>query len=591
MGQFFKSVLASCLGIFIAVFIIALIGGAALTSLALQADKPEKVSPNSVLHLTFDQLIPEQTNNLQMDPFDFQQREILGLQEILHTLKKAKTDDNIKGIFLEVESLPNSGLATAAQLREALMDFKSEGKFIIAYADYYSQGAYYLASTADKLYANPLGMVDLRGFSAQIPFFKDMLEKIGVEMQIYYAGKFKSATEPYRLDKMSEENRFQVREYLNEVYAAFLADIAASRNLQVADMQQMANLYTGLNPVEAAEKGMIDQVAYRDDAIKEIKAKLGLEEKDKIKLFRLESYHATIANEANFKIKDKIAVIYAEGTIVDGEGDPGSVGDDKYVEFIREIRQSDHIKAIVIRVNSPGGSALSSENIWYELSLAKAKGIPIVVSMGDYAASGGYYIAAAADSIFAQPNTLTGSIGVFMMIPNAAEMLNDKFGIAFDTVKTAQFAEGITPFYPISAAEGALLQQRTESMYDVFLSRVAAGRHISKEEVHQIAQGRVWTGQQAQDIGLVDQIGDLNRAIESAAKLASLESYRLSSYPKIKDPWQQMLEEWFGMENVSTDKLLQAELGSYYPYWSQLKELVSNKTAIQARLPVMIPFE
>ncbi|HMQ45849.1 MAG TPA: signal peptide peptidase SppA [Saprospiraceae bacterium] len=591
MGQFFKSVLASCLGIFLAVLVIAIIGGAVITSLALQADKPEKVSPNSILHLTFDQLIPEQTNNLQMDPFDFQQQEILGLQEILHTLKKAKTDDNIKGVFLELESLPSTGLATAAQLREALLDFKSEGKFIIAYSDYYSQGAYYLASTADELYANPLGMIDLRGFSAQIPFFKDMLDKIGVEMQIYYAGKFKSATEPYRLDKMSEENRFQVREYINEIYAHFLSDIATSRNIPLSDLQNMANNYTGLNPMQAAEMGMIDKVGYRDDAIKLLKEKLGLEEKDKIKLFGLESYHATMADDTDFKIKDKIAVIYAEGTIVDGEGDPGSVGDDKYVEFIREIRQSDRIKAIVLRVNSPGGSALSSENIWYELSLAKAKGIPIVVSMGDYAASGGYYIAAAADSIFAQPNTLTGSIGVFMMIPNAAELLNDKLGIAFDTVKTAQYAEGITPFYPISASEGALLQERTESMYDIFLSRVAEGRKISKEEVHQIAQGRVWTGQQAQEIGLVDQIGDLNRAIESAAELASLASYRITSYPKVKDPWQQMLEEWFGMEKVSTDKLLQAELGSYYPYWSQIKEMVSNQTGVQARLPLFIPFE
>ncbi|MCO6488520.1 MAG: signal peptide peptidase SppA [Phaeodactylibacter sp.] len=589
MGQFFKFLLASCLGIFLAFFLIMGISGLVIARVAQQAEKPKAVKPNTVLHLTFDNPIPEQTNNLELDPFDLKNRKIIGLNEMINTLERAKKDDNIKGIFLEVDGLASGGVSTTAAVREALEDFKSEGKFIIAYSKYYSQGAYYLASAADQIMVNPLGMIDFRGFAAQVPFFKDMLDKVGVEMQVYYAGKFKGASEPYRLNKMSDENRMQIREYLDDIYASFLEDISASRNLSTGQLHQLAVEYVGMDPQAAVNAGLADKVAHREDALNELRGRLGLDGEEKVPMASLEDYNLSNPGSKNYRVKDKIAVIYAEGTIVDGKGAPGSVGDEKYTEYLQQIRRDDNIKAIVLRVNSPGGSAMASENIWKELSLAKAEGKQVVVSMGDYAASGGYYISAMADSIFAEPTTLTGSIGVVLAIPDASELLGDKAGIHFDSVKTGPYATGITPFYPLSSGESRLLQKRTDDMYETFLQRVSEGRGMSRDSVHAIAQGRVWTGERALAVGLADRIGGLDQAVASAASLAGLDEYRLTEYPRVKDPFQQLFEQWFGEENVRANAILKSELGEYYPYLRFAQEL-KNSRGMQARLPVLIPF-
>lgn len=589
MGQFFKFLLASCLGIFLSFILLFAIGGLVVTGIAKQAEKPKAVKANTVLHLTFDHTIPEQTNNLELDPFNLKQKKVLGLKEILRTLEVAKADDNIKGIFLEPEMMSVGGLATADVLRQGLIDFKESGKFIVAYSKAYTQGGYYLATSADELTCYPIGMIDFRGFSAQIPFFKDMLDKIGVEMQVFYAGKFKGASEPYRLNKMSDENRLQIREYLEDIYAEFLSDISASRNLSVPQLRQLADEYVGMDPKKAAEAGLIDKAIYRDEALDILRQRLGLEKDAKINMMTLEEYNLAKPEKKNYKASNKIAVIYAEGEIVDGDGKPGNIGDQKFVKYISSAYQDDKVKAIVLRVNSPGGSVLASENIWRELSLAKADGKPIVVSMGDYAASGGYYISTMADSIFAEPNTLTGSIGVVGAIPNASKLLDDKIGIHFDSVKTGPFSTGLTPFYPLSSAETQLIQKQIEKTYEDFLQKVVEGRGMSRDSVHAIAQGRVWTGERAIGIGLVDRIAGLDEAIAAAASLAEIKDYRLTEYPRVKDPIQQFLEQWMDGEDVRATAMLKTQLGEFYPYYSFLKQLQDSK-GVQARLPFFIPF-
>ncbi len=591
MTQFLKFLLASCLGVIIAVFVLFGIGSLVIAGIAQRSDEPKDVKPNTVLHLSFDQPIPERTNNLQINPFDFERRKILGLQEIRETITQAKTDDNIKGIFLDVDMLASSGIVSTTNLREAILDFRESGKFVVAYAKYYTQGAYYLASAADKVYVNPLGIVDFRGFAVQIPFFKEMLDKIGVDMQIFYAGQFKSATEPYRLTEMSDQNKFQTREYLGTIYRDFLSDISKTRDISVDALDEIANNYTGGMPEGALEAGLVDALGHRNEAMDELRQRLGLDEEEKVSMLSLKEYNRSNPPDKDYSVRDKIAVVYAEGSILDGKGENGTIGDEKYTDIIEDLRRDDRVKAIVLRVNSPGGSAMASENIWKELSLARQEGIPVVVSMGDYAASGGYYIASASDSIYAEPKTLTGSIGVFSIIPNARELLDDKIGISFDSVKTTDVAAGITPFFDLTPKEERFLQQRTDMMYETFLQRVAENRNMSRDSVHEIAQGRVWTGLKAEEIGLVDRIGNLEDAIETASGMAGIETFRLSEYPQVKDPLQELLENVMGMEeSMVAEQLLQKETPEWYPYFKFIKELRDAKGA-QARLPFVVNFD
>ena len=590
MGQFFKFVLASCLGIFIAMLLLFGVGIMVLAGIASSAEKPVKVSPNTVLRITLEKPVPEKTNNLEMATFDLKETKVLGLSDILKLIEKAKNDDNIKGILLETDMI-STGLSTASVLREAILDFKSSGKFVIAYSDYYSQGAYFMASAADQVFVNPLGGVDFIGFAAEVPFFKNMLDKLGIKAQVYYAGKFKSATEPFRRTNMSDENRLQTRAYLDEIYRIFLDEISRSRGVSVGELRKVADTNFGLNADEAKKFKLVDAIGYRDEALSLIRQKMGLDADDKIRTTTLEDYFKSSPISSGYSGKNKIAVVYAEGTLVDGKGEYGSIGDDRYVKIIEKIRKDDDIKAMVLRVNSPGGSAMSSENIWREMTLLKQAGKPIVVSMGDYAASGGYYIACIGDSIVAEPNTITGSIGVFSLIPSVQRLMNDKIGINFDTVKTAKFAQGLSILYDMSEEEGRMLQVRTDQIYETFLKRVSEGRGMSRDQVHEIAQGRVWTGTKAKQLGLVDELGGLDKALEIAAGMAGLEDYRTTEYPRTKDPIEQLLEEFTNTdtEEVQMQRILKTQLNDWYPYYKMLKEMQDSK-GIQARMPHIIKF-
>lgn len=589
MGQFFKFFFASCLGVIVAMAVLLGVGTLVVTAIASQVDKPMEVRPNSVLRINLDKAIPEKTNNLEMDPFDFKNQKILGLHDILRTLEAAKEDDNIKGVYIEVEALASSGFATASILRKGLEDFRESGKFVITYSRYYTQGAYYLASVSDMIYLNPIGLVDFRGFSAQVPFMKEMFDKLGMKWQVFYAGKFKSATEPYRRTEMSDEYRQQVREYLDQMYAMFLEDISKSRNVSIADLKNIADGYLATDPLQAKERGLVDAVTYEDEAMAEIRRRLGLEADEKIRMISIKDYFTAKPGKTDYSVKNRIAVVFAEGTVVDGDGNPGSIGDKEYSKIIDEVRENKNVKAVVLRVNSPGGSAMASENIWRALIRLKETGRPLVVSFGDYAASGGYYFACIGDTILAEPNTLTGSIGVFSMIPSVQELMNQKLGIRMDTVKTGKFSTGITPFYDMNEDEKRILQKRTDDLYLIFKQRVADGRNMSVERVDEIAQGRVWTGKKAKEIGLVDELGDMEKAIEIAANMAGLENYRLTEYPRTKDPLQQFIEQIFGKEDSKAETLLRTELSEWYPYYRFIKEVQDSK-GVQARLPFFIPF-
>ncbi len=599
MQQFFKFVFASCLGVLLSMLVlsflaIALVGGAAAS---LGSKEPVSVRPNSILELNFNPVFPEKTNNVAQDGFTFENKDVVGLFDVLAAIEYAKTDDDIKGIYLDLDGVPG-GMSTRSNLRDALIDFKESGKFIVAHADFYTQSAYYLASVADDISVHPtsmLGGLEFTGFGRQIPFYKNALDKLGVKMEVYYSGQFKSATEPYRLTEMSDQNRRQIREYLGPLYEKFLADISASRDVPVAELKRIANEWLIRDPKDAVTHKLIDRVAYKDEVLDLLREKIGLDDDDKIYKVGLENYVSKAKPSTDFSVKDKIAVIYAEGTITSGKDVPGSVTDDDYGPMIRKIRQDDKIKGIVLRVNSPGGSALSSESIWRELSLATEAGKPVVVSMGDYAASGGYYIACMADKIYAEPTTITGSIGIFSMIPNASGLLQNKIGISLDTLNLATNASAINsiPFMDHTPKFRSVFQQMTDEGYEQFLGRVAAGRDMTRDEVHEIAQGRVWTGEKAKELGLVDELGGLEEAIAEAKALANLDEYRITEYPKVKDPLQQFMEKWLNPNKASVSAkqaVLQAEMGELYPYYQQLKEMTEMKGP-QARMPILMELQ
>lgn len=588
--NFFKSLLASCLGVILAIIVLFFVGSMIISGLVKSANKNEvSVKSNSVLNLNFKSSIPEKTDNVENESFTLNDDKTYGIRDIVKTLEIASTDDNIKGIFLDLTDV-HMGKATASSIRQGLLDFKSKGKFITAYAEGYTQNAYYIASAANQIYVHPLGDVDFRGFATQIPFFKDMLDKLGVKMQVYYVGQFKGATEPYRLEKMSDQNRLQTREYLESLYQIYLSDIAKSRNTTVETLRNLANEYKIRKAEDALSYKLVDKIGYRDEVLSDLKSKLSLKDSEKINSINLSDYASDRLKEPDLSIKDKIALVYAEGEIVDGKGENGNIGGKKYADMLRDIRMDDKVKAIVLRVNSPGGSGLASENIWRELKLAKEGGKPVVVSMGDYAASGGYYISCGADSIFAQPNTITGSIGVFGIIPSVQKTLKDKAGISFDTVKTGKYAASFSPFFEINADEGKIIQESVDMFYDRFLKRVSDGRKMEREKVHEIAQGRVWTGSKAATIGLVDRIGTLDDAIVCAAKLSGVTKYRTSEYPKTKDKYQKIIDKLNGDDedkDIMAKTLLKSQLGEYFPFIEEIRT-IKNMKGPQARLPFVI---
>ncbi len=591
MRSFIKIVFGSCLGVILAGLALGLIFSIYTASLFSAGQGQVKVEKNSVLKLSFDQVIPEKTNNTEAAIFNFSNDAFVGTYDIIESIRSAKEDKNIKGIYLHM-SFSNLRTAKAEYIREALIDFKESGKFIYAYCgDYgYGQIAYYLATVADEVVLHPMGIVDFRGFSTAIPFFKDMLDNVGISMRAFYAGKYKGATEPYRLNQMSEENRYQIKSYLNELYDNFLDDISASRNLSKTELKRIASQLQGRRAELALESGLVDAIKFEDEVLDDLRKQLDLGEEDDLSLIELSDYHQVREKDRNIGAPSKIAILYAEGEIRNGDETYGMVTDDHYVKMIREIGKDDKVRALVLRVNSPGGDAFVSDEIWRALEQLQEKDIKVVASMGDVAASGGYYIACGADEILAEPNTITGSIGVFGMVPNAEKLLNDKIGIHLDTVKTERYSAGVVnPFYPIGEEEAALVQEGVDNAYNIFLSRVAEGRGMDRDAVHEIAQGRVWTGRKGVEIGLVDDLGDLHDAIARAASLAGIDDYRITEYPRIKDPIQKLMEELTGEKLVQSAK--DHILKSHHPQaseWLHSLIYVLESGRPMARLPYLI---
>jgi protease-4 len=579
MRQFLKFFLASLTAIIVFSVIVFFVFIGFIGSLA-SSDKP-RVRTNAVLYIDLNQPIKEQKVANPLSSFEPEDEfDLPGLFDVVRIIEHAKTDSAVKGIYLKCNNNSN-GLATSDELRKALLSFKQSKKFIYAYGDVIPQRAYYVANVATKIYCNPKGGLDWKGFSIDYTFFKKALQKLEIEPQIFYAGKFKSATEPFREEQMTAANRLQTQVFLNEIYNHFLLTTAVARNTDTATLHQCADNYLIKTTADAVTYKLIDAAKYDDEVKDELKQKLGVDKYSKINFIQLAKYGEAV-NYKKEKGSNKIAVVFAQGDIVDGKGDDDQIGGETFRNWFRKARLDKEVKAIVVRVNSGGGSALASETMWRELSLAR-KEKPVVISFGDYAASGGYYMSCMADSIFAQENTLTGSIGVFSVLPNMKNFFNNKLGITFDGVKTAQYADMMTIDRPLNDAEKRFLQNDVDSIYQTFLTRVSNGRKLNRVHVDSIAQGRVWTGAKGKELGLVDRIGGLQDAINCAARMAKLKDYRTKEFPEPESFFKQI----FGNYTQNTrSNILQQELGSegmeIYTSYKKIKQVVGSS---QARLP------
>lgn len=582
MKQFFKFTLASMLGFLLASLIAVLILIGVLVS-AVSFGKKETVTvpEKTILMLTLNQEIPDRTASGPFGSMQFGSTDLstpLGLNDILLNLNKASGDAKVKGIYLELSDIP-AGLATLEEIRNAMLDFKKSGKFIVAYAEALNQKTYYLATAADKIYLNPAGDMDFKGMVGQVMFFKGLLDKIDVQPQVIRHGKFKSAVEPFTLDKMSDASREQTTAFVNAMWNHTLANISAARHIPVDQLTAIANDFKVKSPSDALSLKLVDNLLYKDQVLDELRNRVSAAKITDLMLMKLTKYANAPVNDRETS-KNKIAVIYASGSIAGGEGDDNNIGSDRLSKAIRKARLDDKIKAVVLRVNSPGGSALASDVIWREVALTK-KVKPVLVSMGNVAASGGYYISCAADKIYAYPNTITGSIGVFGIVPNMKEMFNKDLGITFDEVKTNPYADYIPTTRPMTDSEKQLLTGDIENIYSTFLKHVSEGRKMSTNAVDSIGQGRVWSGTDAKRIGLVDEFGGLNDAIKAAAKLAKLTDYRTVDLPEQKDPFTQIMET---LQGDNTSIFVKKQLGQAYPYYQYLSRM-SRMQGIQALMP------
>lgn len=589
MKQFFAAFFGTIAGLVVTFLLLILIVGIMIAGAigSSTKKKPFSVKEKSILHLKLDKEIPERSSNNPFSSFDFSsmsETQEPGVNEIVDLIKDAKEDEKIKGILLELSSV-NAGMATIEEIRTALLDFKKSKKFIVSYGEVFSQGAYYLATTADSIYLNPEGYIDFRGYSAQLMFFKGMLEKLEIQPQVFRHGKFKSAIEPFTLDKMSDANREQTRKYVTSLWNHSLKGVNAMRNVSVDSLNMIANGILIQRPEDAVKYKLVDDLKYKDEILDLLRKKLSLEEKKKINFVTLNQYarHKEKGVDIEKKEKEKIAVIYAVGGIEGGEGNDESIGSEELSNTIRKARLDSNIKAIVLRINSPGGSALASEVIWREVVLAK-KQKPVVVSMSDVAASGGYYIACGADAIVAQPNTITGSIGVFGLLPNMKNFFNNKLGITIDTVNSNTHSDFGTPFRAVSDAESIIIQRGIEDVYTTFITRVAEGRKMTTAQVDSIGQGRVWSGIDAKSIGLVDELGGLDVAIKIAAQKAKVEHYKIEELPKQKDFFEEFMKEFSG--DVSA-YFIKNELKENYESLVEMKKIMEKK-GIMAQMPYTI---
>lgn len=577
--NFIENTLSSLLGFFLAIFLLFVVllgvGGVVASNDKVELDE------NSVLKIVLNTELKDFTG-AEIDPlaqvFGTADDKV-GLDDIIAALEKASADPKIKGISLELQNV-SSGISQLASLRSAIAKFKESGKFVTAYANNYSQKNYYLTSVADSIYLNPVGDVALNGLSAEVLFYKDFQDKFGVKMEVIRHGKYKSAVEPYLSNTMSPANRMQMESLIHSLWKTMVSDISKSRDITVAQLNTIADSAFGRTAELSKEYKLVDALVYKDVYENKLKTQLGTESLESISLM---DYMKIDMALPTFESKNQVAIVYAQGTIIDGKGGKETIGPGLFVKEINKARLDESIKAVVLRINSPGGSAMASEAIWRALELLK-KEKPLVVSMGDYAASGGYYIASNAATIYAEPTTVTGSIGVFGMFPNVSA-LSERIGIHAETVATNK-APSYSPFLPIDPSYYELSKQGVDRVYTTFLKRVSDGRKMTVDEVHALAQGRVWTGEQALENGLVDTLGSLNMAVKHAAKMAELEEYEVLKLPNYE---QDLMASFGELPFVSLKgKLLEELVGDeHFVLFNRLKDL-KNNTGIQMSLPAVI---
>ena len=586
MKDFLKFTLATVTGIILSSIVLFIIGMVTLFGIMAASDTETIVKKNSVMILDLNGTLVERT---QEDPLGILSQlfnddsNTYGLDDILSSIKKAKENEDIKGIYLQANSLGTS-YASLQEIRNALLDFKESGKFVIAYADSYTQGLYYLSSAADKVLLNPKGMIEWRGIASTPLFYKDLLQKIGVEMQVFKVGTYKSAVEPFTATEMSPANREQVTAFISSIWSQVTKGVSASRNIPVDSLKAYADRMLMFYPAEESVRcGLADTLVYRNDVRDYLKRLVDIDEDDNLSLLGLGDMINVRKNVPKDKSGNIVAVYYASGEITDypssATSEDGIVGS-KVIRDLRKLKDNDDVKAVVLRVNSPGGSAFASEQIWHAVKELKTKK-PVIVSMGDYAASGGYYISCVADTIVAEPTTLTGSIGIFGMIPNV-KGLTDKIGLSYDVVKTNKYADFGNIMRPFNEDEKSLLQMMITEGYDTFVTRCAEGRHMTKEAIEKIAEGRVWTGETAKELGLVDELGGIDKALDIAVAKAGIEGYTVVSYPEKQDFLSSLLDT--KPTNYVESQLLKSKLGEYYQQFGLLKNL-QEQSMIQARIP------
>lgn len=583
MKQFFKIFFASTLGFIFGSILLFFIGFLIVVSLAknIESDEVVNVKESTILHFKPGMGIKERSQE-DLSNFDintFQIKSHQGLAEILATLNSASSDKRVKGLYLELDPSFHAGFSTIKEIHDALERFRDSGKFIVSYSTMMTEAGYYLASTADEVHLNPSGNLIFNGLYADVWFYKKALDKMGIEFQVFKHGTFKSAVEPYILDKMSPANRMQVERYVSSLFNTYLDDVASSRKMDKVTLRHLSDSMLVRNVQDAKSMGMVDELSYEDQVMASLRKRLEMEEDAELPMLSMIAYSNANPPKKNIG-KDKIAVLYANGVIQDGKEGDNVMSSDQMLEALRKIRKDDKIKALVLRINSPGGSAMASDLIYRELLLVKEK-MPIIVSMGDVAASGGYYIAALADTIVAHPNTITGSIGVFGLIPNMQGLLNDKLGISSDGVKTGVFSDLGRIDRPMSPQERAIIQNFIEDTYMEFTSIVSKHRHIPMASMESIAEGRVWTGADAKEIGLVDLLGGIEMAMDLAREKAGLDEYRLVKFPELKSPLDFLMN---AKKEAMAEQLMKEQLGEHYDIFLQYKRAMGMK-GIQMRMP------
>ena len=586
MKDFLKFTLATVTGIILSSIVLFIIGMVTLFGIVSTADTETIVKKNSVMMLDLNGVLVERTQESPLGILSqlfSDDSNTYGLDDILSSIKKAKENENIKGIYLQASMLGTS-YASLQEIRNALLDFKESGKFIIAYGDSYTQGLYYLSSVADKVLLNPKGMIEWKGIASAPLFYKDLLQKIGVEMQIFKVGTYKSAVEPFISTEMSPANREQVTAFINSIWGQVTEGVSTSRNISVDSLNVYADRMLMFYPAEESVKcGLADTLIYRNDVRNYLKQWVDLKEDDRLPVLGLSDMINVKKNMPKDKSGNIVAVYYASGEITDYSGsstsEEGIVGT-KVIRDLRKLKDDEDVKAVVLRVNSPGGSAFASEQIWHAVKELKTEK-PVIVSMGDYAASGGYYISCVADTIVAELTTLTGSIGIFGMVPNVKE-LSEKIGLTYDVVKTNKFSDFGNIMRPFNQDEKTLMQMMITQGYDTFVNRCAEGRHMSKEAIEKIAEGRVWTGEAAKELGLVDVLGGIDTALEIAVRKAGIEGYTVVSYPAKQDLLSSLLNT--KPTNYVESQILKSKLGEYYQQFGMLKNL-KERSMIQARIP------